>query len=88
MRSRSARYATCTVSHLNSAATVDSPAGRVVTEPLDAEAPAPFGDFIDASGVPTPLGSSGLFAVVDRVGPDENCEVRRLAQPFAVVERR
>ena len=86
MRSRPAQYATCTVSHLNPATTVDSPAGRVAAEPLDAEAPAPFGDVIDASGVPTLLGSSGLFAVVDRVGPGKNCELRRLAQPFVVVE--
>lgn len=189
MRSRPDQYSTCTVSRLNPATTVDSPAGSVVlAEPLDAEAFAPFGDVIDASGVPdtlinagacrrfhdrarlavdaagrlgvsvfasrchalpvtiemlerhplgsqaflpmsadpflvvvapdrdgepgaprafltrpgqgvnllrgtwhgvlTPLGSSGLFAVVDRIGPGENCEVRRLAQPFAVVERR
>ena len=75
MRSRPDQYSTCTVSHLNPATTVDSPAGSVVlAEPLDAEAFAPFGDVI--------------FAVVDRVGPGENCEVRRLAQPFVVVERR
>ena len=36
----------------------------------------------------TPLGSNGLFAVVDRIGPGENCEERRLAQPFVVMERR
>ena len=188
MRSRSAQYTTCMVSHLNPAMTVDSPAGNVVLAgPLHAEAFAPFGDVIDASGmpdtlihagacrrfhdrarlavdsagrlgvsviagrchalpitiemperhplasqaflpmsadpflvvvaldrdgepgtprafltrpgqdvnllrgtwhgVPTPLGSSGLFAVVHRVGSGENCEVRRLAQPFAVGER-
>ena len=175
------------VSHLNLATTVDSSAGSVLAEPLDAKAFAPFGDVIDASGVPdglinagacrrfhdrarlavdaagrigvsvfasrchalpvtiemlerhplasqaflpmsadpflvvvapdrdgepgaprafltrpgqgvnllrgtwhgalTPLGSSGLFAVVDRIGPGDNCEVRRLAQPFVVVER-
>ena len=179
MRSMSAQYTTCMVSHLNPATTVDSPAGSVVlAEPLDAEAFARFGDSsmppacrrfhdrarlaVDAAGrlgvsviasrchalpitiemperhplasqaflpmsadpflvvvalyrdgepgtprafltppgqdvnlqrgtwhgVPTPLGSSGLFAVVHRVGSGENCEVRRLAQPFAVVERR
>jgi len=59
---------------LNPATTVDSPAGSVVAEPLDAKAFAPFGDVV--------------FAVVDRVGPGENCEVRRPAQPFVVVKRR
>ena len=58
------------VSHLNPATTVDSPAGSVVTESLDAEAFAPFGD------------------VIDRIGPGKNCEFRRLAEPFAVVDRR
>ena len=42
------------MSHLNPATTVDSPAGSVVlTEPLDAEAFAPFGGVIDASGFAT-----------------------------------
>ena len=63
------------MSHLNPATTVDSPAGSVVlTEPLDAEAFAPFGNVV--------------FAVVDRIGPGENCGARRPAQPFVVVERR
>ena len=74
MRSTPARYTTSMVSHLNLATTVDSSAGAIVAEPLDAKAFAPFGDVI--------------FAVVDRIGPGENCEVRRLAQPFVVVERR
>ena len=43
------------VSHLNLATTVGSPAGSVVAEPLDAKAFAPFGDVIDASGVPDGL---------------------------------
>lgn len=88
MRSRSAQSTTCMVSHLNPATAVNSPAGSVVAESLDAEAFASFGDVVDASGVPTPLGSSGLFAAVDRIGPGKNCELRRLAQPFVVVEGR
>ena len=79
------------VSHLNPAMTVDSPAGNVVLAgPLDAEAFAPFGDLSDASGVPIPIGSSGLFTVVDRVASGESREAcrRRRAQPFAAVERR
>ena len=62
------------VSHLNLATTVDSSAGSVVAEPLDAKAFAPFGD--------------AILAVFDRIGPGENREVRRPAQPLAVVERR
>lgn len=62
------------VSHLNLATTVDSSACSVVAEPLDAKAFAPFGD--------------AIFAVVDRIGPGENREVRRPAQPLVVVERR
>ena len=42
----------CQVSHLNLATTVDSSAGSVVAEPLDATAFAPFGDAMDASGIP------------------------------------
>ena len=35
-------------------------------------------------GVLTPLGSNGLFAVLDRAGPGENCEVYTYPQPFTV----
>ena len=35
-------------------------------------------------GVLTPLGSSGLFAVIDRIGPGENCEVHHLEAPVLV----
>ena len=35
-------------------------------------------------GVLTPLGSSGLFAVIDRIGPGDNCEVQRLEVPVVV----
>ena len=62
------------MSHLSPATTVDSPAGSVVAEPLDAKAFAPFGDVV--------------FAVVDGIGPGENCGACRPAQPFVVVERR
>ena len=35
-------------------------------------------------GVLTPLGSSGLFAVIDRIGPGENCDVHHLEAPITV----
>ena len=35
-------------------------------------------------GVLTPLGRSGLFAVIDRIGPGDNCEVHAYPQPFLV----
>ena len=35
-------------------------------------------------GVLTPLGSSGLFAVIDRIGPGENCDVHHLEAPVVV----
>ena len=35
-------------------------------------------------GVLTPLGSSGLFAVIDRIGPGENCDVHHLETPVVV----
>ena len=169
---------------MNPATNLDRPAGRIVAEPLDADVFAPFGDVIDASGLPdqfindgacerfddrarlsvddagrlgvsvfasrchalpvtvdalerhplasqaflpmsadpflvvvaldrdgaptaprafvtrpgqgvnllrgtwhgvlTPLGNSGLFAVVDRIGPGENCDVHRLDVPVVV----
>ena len=39
-------------------------------------------------GVLTPLGGSGCFAVIDRIGPGGNCDVHRLAQPIVVEESR
>jgi ureidoglycolate lyase len=35
-------------------------------------------------GVLTPLGADGLFAVVDRIGAGDNCDVFRLTQPLVV----
>ena len=35
-------------------------------------------------GVLTPLGRSGLFAVIDRIGPGDNCEVYTCPEPFVV----
>ena len=62
------------VSHSTLATTVDSSAGSVAAEPLDAKAFAPFGN--------------AIFAVVDRIGPGEDREARRPAQPLVVVESR
>ena len=35
-------------------------------------------------GVPTPLAGSGLFAVIDRIGPGANLEEHHLADPWTV----
>ena len=39
-------------------------------------------------GVLTPLGSSGLFVVIDRIGPGENCDVHQLEAPVVVESAR
>ena len=38
-------------------------------------------------GVLAPLGGSGLFAVIDRIGPGANLEEHRFASPYMVCKR-
>jgi ureidoglycolate lyase len=38
-------------------------------------------------GVLTPLGTSGLFAVVDYIGGEPNCDVHKLKFPFTIQAR-
>ncbi|MBX2838753.1 MAG: ureidoglycolate lyase [Gammaproteobacteria bacterium] len=35
-------------------------------------------------GVLTPLGTHGLFAVIDRIGPGENCDIHTFDTPYLV----